>query len=192
TINADFITGLRNPFLAVDSNNHLFVANNDKNTAGQYTVGQYDAATGAAINATFISGLVGPSWAVVDGNNHLFVESRDATGLYPIVGEYDATTGATISANFVSVSQGLVTGGAMALDKLHNHLFVADYNETHEFDATTGATINFHFANTIGPLAVDGLNHLFAGSPSSGALMELDATTGATINPNFIPGGAGL
>jgi hypothetical protein len=58
TIDATFITstqGLSGPTsLALDSSNHLFVANNRNNT-----VGEYDATTGATINATFINSTQG-------------------------------------------------------------------------------------------------------------------------------------
>ena len=55
-INAAFITqGLNNPTgLAVDGNNHLFVANGSNGNGT--TVGEYDATTGATINAAFING----------------------------------------------------------------------------------------------------------------------------------------
>ena len=66
------------------------------NSAGQYSVGQYDATTGGAINASFINGLINPLEFAVDGNNHLFVVNNGNN----TVGEYDATTGATINATF--------------------------------------------------------------------------------------------
>jgi hypothetical protein len=49
-INANFITGLTEPFGIAVSGNNLFVLN-----AGNNTIGEYDATTGAVINAQLIS-----------------------------------------------------------------------------------------------------------------------------------------
>jgi hypothetical protein len=190
-INTAFISGPNAYGLAVDSNNHLFVSNGSFNT----TVGEYNATTGVTINAAFIQ--LPPTQFIVnaalslDGNNHLFV-SNNVTNT---VGEYNATTGATISAAFIN-GQGLNNGAAMALDAVHNHLFVTSLGATSswvgEYDATTGATINANFitfvGNANGGLALDGNNHLFVVDNFNGIVGEYDAITGAPINAAFITG----
>jgi hypothetical protein len=63
------------------------------------TVGEYDAATGAAINANLVTGLSDPFGLAVSGNT-LFVADGDT------VGEYDAATGAAINASFIPTLAG--------------------------------------------------------------------------------------
>src|SRR5437763_1275601 len=90
-INANFITGLNNPFSLALSGNDLFVAE-----FSTQRVGKYDATTGAAINPNFITGLT-PARAQLSANN-LFVASRPAG----TVREYSAITGALINPNFIT------------------------------------------------------------------------------------------
>jgi len=184
TINAHFIDApTSRPFqIAVDDNNHLFVADYNNNC-----VSEYDATTGATINPLFISGAA-PYGLLTDHSNHLFVSYFSGS-----VGEYNATTGAAINASFVS---GINNPFGMALDAMHNHLFVSHFDDATsnrvigEYDATTGATINSLFINpggiAAGALELDNNNHLFVTRPENGAVGEYDATTGAIINAAFI------
>ena len=54
-VNPAFITGLSNPLDLAAFGGNLYVVNNGTNS-----VGEYDAATGAAINAALITGLNDP------------------------------------------------------------------------------------------------------------------------------------
>jgi hypothetical protein len=192
TINANFINGINYPLgLALDGNNHLFVANVNSTTNG---VGEYNASTGATINASFISfGVYVPQALALDRNNHFFV-ANTFNGYFSgnTIGEYDATTGATINPTFIN-GQGLFGPSAIALDG-NNHLFVASGtgSTVGEYDATTGATLNALLIGSgqgllrpIG-LALDGNNHLFVLNSGTNTVGEYDATTGATINATFI------
>jgi PEP-CTERM motif len=189
TINAPFIQGLNYPHqLALDANNHLFVAINGNNA-----IGEYDATTGATINPAFVSlnpALNSPLGIALDRNNHLFAVSQNSPALGGVVGEYDATTGATINASFISLGSNRPFG--LALDAL-NHILVTDATggTVAEYDATTGATINATFINGLSSpigLALDGNNHLFVANQGNNTVGEYDATTGATINATFING----
>jgi hypothetical protein len=82
------------------SNNSLFVAY-DGSEHG-YTVGEYDATTGAAINANLITGL-NEIFGLAVSDNKLFVcTGTEKKGMFVFtVGKYDVTTGAAISANFI-------------------------------------------------------------------------------------------
>ena len=95
TMNSAFIgpgQGLNQPFgMAVDGNNHLFVASYPGIGNGNGWVGQYDATTGATINANFLTVPAGNndygfSAVALDGNGHIFA-ARDFG-----VSEYNATT----------------------------------------------------------------------------------------------------
>src|SRR5438094_320462 len=110
-INANFITGLNNPFSLALSGNDLFVAE-----FSAERVGKYDATTGAAINANFITGLT-PAGVALSGNN-LFVTNY---GPFGSVGKYDATTGAAINASFITG-----TNYPIRLELSGNNLFVAN------------------------------------------------------------------
>lgn len=158
------------------------------NSAGQYSVGQYDATTGGAINASFINGLINPLEFAVDGNNHLFVTNFNTT-----VGEYDATTGAAINANLIT---GLLTSFGLAVSG--DHLFVTNFFEStvREYNATTGAAINPGFITGLDEpdgLTVSG-NALFLSSFGSGLgrpsgnVGEYDASTGTAVNASLITG----
>jgi hypothetical protein len=188
TINPAFIgtsQGLNVPWgLALDGNNHLFVANDPAGTNGW--AGLYNATTGATINANFLTvpaGYVGLnfSWLALDANNHAFVLAGAG------VREYDATTGAPINMGFISPP----VGAALALDG-QNHIFVGGGTTVAEYDATTGATMNASFITLTGPgavsgLTVDALGHLLL-AKTNGSVGEYDVVTGATINANFVTG----
>jgi hypothetical protein len=158
-----------------------------------FTVGEYNATTGAAINGNFINnsqGLNGPEGLARDGNNHIFVTNVNTN----TVGEYNATTGATVNATFITSGQGLAQPLGLLLDGL-GHILVANYgnNTVGEYDASTGATVNAAFINGQGlnlprGLALDGNNHLFVANVNNNTVGEYNATTGATINANFITG----
>jgi hypothetical protein len=60
-------------------------------------VGEYDAATGAAINASLIAGLDAPEGLALSGNTLFVANFGSGT-----VGEYNAATGAAINANFIT------------------------------------------------------------------------------------------
>src|SRR5437879_3772594 len=71
----------------------IFVTN-----AGNNTIGEYNATTGATINSSFISsGLNRPVGIALSGGS-LFVTNV----LGNTIGEYNATTGATINSSFIS------------------------------------------------------------------------------------------
>jgi hypothetical protein len=136
-INANFITGLRDPVELVVLGNILFVADGLSET-----VSTYDATTGKVIKADFITGLNGPGQLVVLGNA-LFVPNQFSA----TVGKYDATTGKTINASFI---KGLNEPVGLAVSG--NTLFVGnvgngspDIGTIGKYDATTGARIHRNF-----------------------------------------------
>lgn len=76
--------------------------NQDANPSSQLVasgVGEYNAATGAAINANFISGLNEPLALAVSANT-LYV--ADIIGAGGTIRAYNAGTGAVINANFIT------------------------------------------------------------------------------------------
>jgi WD40 repeat protein len=99
-INANFITGLNHPVVVAVLGNTLFVASTN---AGNGTVGEYNAETGATINANFISSLNGPNGLAFLGNT-IFVASFNAN----TIGTYDAKTGTPINASFITGLDGPV------------------------------------------------------------------------------------
>ena len=181
-INANFITGLSNPPLALAvEDNTLFVSDHD-------SIGKYDATTGAVIKKDFFTGLRiiiafvlilpkkdtgislaqdGVIWEVVDG-----------IGLPDFITGLDQPSGLAV---FGSAEKAV--------------LFVTDRNEegrgtVGEYDANTGVTINRHFiTGLMGPtgLAVRG-NTLFVANTSSGTVGKYDATTGGAVNAGFVTG----
>ena len=164
----------------------LLVLSNDK-------VGEYDAATGAAINPNLIllpTPLPPRHGIAFDGNNRVFVSTAAEPGNG--VSVFNATTGASINPNFINTPSS--TPRQIALDG-NNHLFVADTSTdlsvrgVGEYDATTGATIKQLFIDNSGGapygLLLDHNNHMFV-SYFNGPVGEFDATTGAAINANFI------
>lgn len=183
-INANFITGLSDPFQIAVSGNALFVTNN---LGG--TVGKYDTATGGAINAGFITGLVLPYTLAVSGDS-LFVASYFHTENGWIIGKYNGITGATINASFI------ITGPSFPaqIAELGNTLFVSTQiadngrivSTVGKYDATTGALINAKFIKGLNLLSARG-NILF-GLVGDGTVSTYDATTGTAINPSFITG----
>jgi hypothetical protein len=84
--------------------NTLFVG-----SFASYTVGAYDATTGAPINASLITGLNRPVGLALLGNNLFVVNQETNNGT---VGEYNATTGAAINAKFIT---GLITPVGLAV-----------------------------------------------------------------------------
>ncbi|MEI8311590.1 MAG: hypothetical protein WCH98_12620 [Verrucomicrobiota bacterium] len=145
------------------------------------TVGEYNAATGAAINAPLISGLGYPVGLAISGND-LYVGSWDNT-----VGRYDATTGAAINASFIT---GVSSPFGIALSG--NDLYVAIYgrNSIGQYNATTGAPINASLVSGLkGPfgIAVSG-NDLFVANYNVGTVGKYNATTGSVINASLISG----
>src|SRR6266496_3454501 len=79
--------------LAGQAHGQIFVTNEASGT-----VGEYDAATGAAINASLVSGLNGgPAGIALSGGNLFVTNAFEGS-----IGEYDATTGATINSALVS------------------------------------------------------------------------------------------
>jgi outer membrane protein assembly factor BamB len=181
-INANFITGLSNPPLALAvEDNTLFVSDHD-------SIGKYDATTGAVIKKDFFTGLriiiafvlilpkqnTGYSLA----QNGVIWEVVDGVGLADFITGLDQPSGLAV---FGSAEKAV--------------LFVTDRNEegrgtVGEYDANTGVTINRHFiTGLMGPtgLAVRG-NTLFVANTSSGTVGKYDATTGGAVNASFITG----
>jgi titin len=170
------ITGAGNSSGVAVSGGHVYVADFNGGTVGEYTT------TGATVSASFITGLNQPQDVAVSGS-HLFVTNF----VGGTVGEYDATTGATINASFIS---GLGNPNGLAVSG--SHLFVADDGDytVGEYDATTGATVNVPFItglNSPEHLVVSS-NHLFVANLYGNSVGEYDATTGATLNDSFITG----
>jgi hypothetical protein len=131
TINANFITGLSNPFQLAVLGKNLFVVNQFN-----FGVDEYNATTGALIKANFVSGMQQSPYGLAFSGKNLFVVSPNT------VGKYDATTGAAINANFIT---GLSYATVIAVSG--NNLFVAfaQDNTIGEYDATTGAVVNRNF-----------------------------------------------
>ncbi|MBV8357722.1 MAG: hypothetical protein JO189_07260 [Deltaproteobacteria bacterium] len=148
--------------------------------AGNPTVSEYSATTGALINANFITGLYCDG-LLASGNN-LFVSGEFSN----YIAEYNLSTGAPISAAFIgplSNPAGLAVTG--------NDFFVANMGNgtIGKYNATTGAPIQ--------PSLVTGLrtpwgtvlpanNTLLA--TSYDVIGKYKASTGAAINANFITG----
>lgn len=100
-ITPDFITlGAYTPGGITVSDNHLYVGYYIDQAAFGWTVGEFDATTGAAINATLITGFYYQTNGLAVLGNHLLV--AEATG----VSEYNATTGKLINANFINFPGG--------------------------------------------------------------------------------------
>ena len=169
-----------------------------------YSIGKYDATTGALIQSGFIVPTSPMAMAfsgkIKNLGNTIFV-LQNGTSSNPTVSQY-STTGAVINLNFIT---GLYYDTGIAV--VGNKLFVAydsDPGGTHtatvaEFHATTGALIN---ANLIvrndpggdlpGPLTASG-SSLFFGYVdgfNGATICEYNVTTGA-ITPDFIVLGDG-
>ncbi len=94
-------SGLKTPIFLAVSNGDLFVANQNSGVQNGATVGEYNAATGAAINANFITGLTTARGLAVSGNI-LYVSSFTGTGNNTEVSEYNISDGSLIKANFLT------------------------------------------------------------------------------------------
>ena len=89
-LNASLISEVDFPGDIAVSGGHVFVTSF---TLG--TIGEYDAATGAAINPSIVTGLDFPNGIAVSGND-LFVVNHNGT-----IGEY-TTSGATVNASLIT------------------------------------------------------------------------------------------
>jgi hypothetical protein len=191
----------------------VFAAKGDTIYLSQYengpeAVGEYNAATGAAIDPSFITGLAAATALALSGNtlyvaNYGMGTSSGAT-IDGTVGAYNATTGAAINAD-------LITGisGATGLAVIGNMLFVSDQTSSSssstfvagtvgEYNATTGAVINADFITGLSSperLALSG-NTLFVVSgdvgPNAFTVGAYNATTGAPLYSFTAPDPTGL
>jgi hypothetical protein len=147
SVDDSFITGMGSAAGAMalsQDQSKLFVTDNFSDT-----IGEYDAASGAAINAALITGLSIPTGIAIAGS-HIYVANAGAG----TIGEYnlDATV----------VNAALVTGlsggyGLGHIAVLGNSLYVTDIGRgvVGEYDATTGATINAALISGLhGPTAI--------------------------------------
>ncbi|MBV8212104.1 MAG: hypothetical protein JOZ08_02635 [Verrucomicrobia bacterium] len=162
-----------------------------------YSIGKYNATTGAVIQSGFISSdcrAMAFSGKIKNLGNTIFVLTPSYQGPNPSVAQY-SMTGAVINLNFVT---GLYQETGMAV--VGNNLFVAydaaDSGPTvAEYNATTGAVTNANLivlpaGDVAGPLAASGKSLFFAyGADINGdatpAICEYNVTTGA-INSTFI------
>jgi len=134
-INASLITGLNGPQSVALPGGHLFVANFNTGSIGEYTT------SGATVNASLIKGLNFPGAIAVSGGN-LFVANAGTSVGTGSIGEY-TTSGATVNASLVS---GLNSPSDMALSG--GHLFVANVGNGNNGAGTigeyttSGATVN--------------------------------------------------
>jgi len=111
-VNNNFFTtsGSSYPTELAVSGNNLFVLSdtttvNQMGTVNQtFTIGKYNATTGAVINANFITitGLNNAFGLAVSGNNLFVVTSITSASKIDTVSEYNATTGALMNANFIT------------------------------------------------------------------------------------------
>jgi hypothetical protein len=165
-----------------------------------YSIGQYDAKTGAVIQSGFISSS--PEAMAFSGDiknlGHTIFVLQNGTSSNPTVSQY-STTGAVINMNFVT---GLYYDFGIAA--VGNKLFVSYLIDQEnsppaavaEFNATTGALINATLIetggnSTIGAMTTSGDTLFFAyeyynpnGSPQYG-VGAYNAKTGA-LNSSFI------
>jgi DNA-binding beta-propeller fold protein YncE len=186
--NTSLVTGLNFPQGIVASGGHLFVANFQTST-----IGEYDAATGATINASLISGLPGGlTWlAVSDDGAYLFASSPSSGK----IGKY-TTSGAVVNAAFVS-------GGFRATDGIAvsgGNLFVVNGNNTNnntidEYDAVTGAVVHAALISQLKiaedvAVSPDGATLFVTDQPSTaiGATIGEYTTAGATVNATLVSG----
>jgi len=146
--------------------------------ATTYSIGAYDANTGAVVNNSLVS-LRNIQGLAVSGNT-LFAEYI-VPGGSTYVGKYDATTGAAINSSFIS---GLYGASVDGFTLSGNNLFVTQGNNVLQYDATTGGIIRSisTFPSCIGSSE----NNLFV--CSGGTIQQYDASTGSLINNSFISG----
>ena len=167
-----------------------------------YSIGQYDAKTGAVIQSGFISGncsAMAFSGKIKNLGHTIFVLTPSYQGppTTPSVAQY-SLTGAVINLNFIT---GLYNETGLAV--VGNKLFVAYQSGANgaphvatvaEYNATTGAVINANLitdnpagGGSPGPLTASG-DSLFFGyidGFNGVKICEYNVKTG-TINPNFI------
>jgi hypothetical protein len=166
-----------------------------------YSIGQYNATTGAVIHSDFITAsspmAMAFSGKIKNLGNTIFV-LQNGTSSNPTVSQY-STTGAVINTNFIS---GLYYDTGIAVSG--NHLFVA-YNNTGgaynvatvaEYNATTGTVINANLitldantspGSTAGAFTASGNSLFFAYTDgfNGATICEYNVTTGA-LTPHFI------
>jgi len=131
-IHASLISGLDSIGGIAISGNSLYVVN-----AGNDTMGEYDATTGAPI-AGFTSPiqLSDPVSIAVSGND-LFVANWGIS-----LSEYNATTGAMMNASFIPETPGLNSTTVNMVAVSGNDLYVGTAgSQVWVYDATTGAAI---------------------------------------------------
>jgi len=181
-INASLISGLHGPQSVAVSGGHLFVANFNTGTIGEYTT------SGATVNASLISGLNFPAAIAVSGGD-LFVVNAGTSAGTGTIGHY-TTSGATVNAHLIS---GLNSPSDLALSG--GDLFVANFvNGTIGEYTTSGATVNAALVSGLnGPngLTASG-GHLFVanvgnGNNGAGTVGEY-TTSGATVNASLVKG----
>jgi hypothetical protein len=136
--------------------NTLYISLLPGDMAGQGTIAEYNATTGALINANFITGLSEPEGITISGNNLYVVNNAGDDGPHGLlanvgsIGEYNATTGAAINASLVpNLYQPVATvvvGNDIYVTSNPDVVGQPGYpNNTGvvgEYDATSGATIN--------------------------------------------------
>jgi hypothetical protein len=168
-----------------------------------YSIGKYNATTGAVIQSGFITPTSPKAMAfsgkIKNLGNTIFV-LQNGTSSTPTVSQY-SMTGAVIKLNFIT---GLYYDTGIAV--VGNHLFVAYYNTSGyphniptvaEYNAATGALINAKLialddptsgnGNSGGALTASGNSLFFAYTDGSNgpAICEYNVTTRA-ITPRFI------
>jgi len=101
--------------MALDGQNHLFVADGPAGYVREYTT------SGTVVNSLLVSGLTWPEGLALDGQGHFFVVASGVSGTVTgTVGEY-ATSGAAINATLIS---GLSNPFGLALDG-NGYMYVA-------------------------------------------------------------------
>ena len=167
-----------------------------------YSIGKYNATTGAVIQSGFITPTSPKAMAfsgkIKNLGNTIFV-LQNTTSSTPTVSQY-SMTGVVINLNFIT---GLYYDTGIAV--VGNHLFVAyehmgvpyNYPTVAEYNATTGAVIHanlivFPGPDLAGPLTASGNSLFFAYTDNFNgpAICEYNVTTGA-ITPRFIALGGG-
>jgi len=175
SLNGTLVSGLAGaPTGIAVAGNNLYVTN-----TSNFTIGEYNATTGATMNTSFITtaGSQAPHGLLVSGNT-LYVSNGN------VISTYNATTGNVINANFIT--SGLATPEGMVI--VGNTLYVADAasNTIDTFDATTGLETGSSFISGLDrpiSLALDG-NVLFVTNAFAGTVGAYNVTTGNPIGAN--------
>jgi sugar lactone lactonase YvrE len=167
--------------MAVDSENHLFIADGANGCVREYTT------SGAVVNTLLVTGLDWPLGLVLDGQGHFFVASSGAYGTATgTVGEY-STSGMAINATLIS---GLSNPMGLALDG-KGYLFVACSGDgTIKKYTTSGTLVDAALVTGLsGPcgLVCDGDRRLFVCNWYSGTVGAY-TTSGVVINATLISG----